>query len=110
MNKTEMAQTIFRKNQPVPHGFPVELSEDEIFDPVTGDMVTIHYLLFQNSLYQRLSKSRQKFVDVARWLKATHDEMKSMGLRPVIQPIFDTYDGLAPDSAKYKVQEIIRKR
>jgi len=110
MNKTEMAQTIFRKNQPVPHGFPVELSEDEILDPVTGDMITIHYLLFQNSLYQRLSKSRQKFVDVVRWLKATHDEMKSMGLRPVIQPIFDTYDGLTPDSAKYKVQEIIRKR
>jgi hypothetical protein len=110
MNKTELAQTIFRAAQPVPHGFPVELSEDEIVDPQTGDMVVVHYLLFKNSLYQRLSKNRQKFVDVARWLKTTHDAMRSVGLRPVIQPIFDGYDGLTPDQLKYKLQEIINKK
>lgn len=110
MNKTQLAQAIFRSNQPVPHGFPVELSEDDIVDPQTGDKITVHYLLFQNSDYQRLSKNRQKFVDVVRWLKATHDAMKSVGLRPIIQPMFDTYEGLTPDQAKYKLQEIIRKK
>ena len=110
MNKTELAISIFRKNQPVPHGFPVELAENEIIDPATGDMVTLHLLLFKNSLYQRLANDRQKFVDVVRWLKATHDEMKSMGLRPVIQPIYDTQEGLTPEQLKYKLQEIINKK
>jgi hypothetical protein len=110
MNKTELAISIFRKNQPVPHGFPVELSENEILDPATGDMVIVHLLLFKNSLYQRLSNDRQKFVDVVRWLKSTHDEMKSMGLRPVIQPVFDNAEGLTPDQLKYKLQEMLKKK
>ena len=110
MNKTEIAQTIFRAQGTPPHGLQVNLSEDTILDPETQQPVTIYYLLFKNSAYQKLAENRQRLVDVSRWLKATHDAMRSVGLRVIIQPIFDGYDGLTPDQLQYKLQEIINKK
>ena len=107
---SELATKIFRMQGQPPYGFPVQLSEDVIPDPETREPMTVYYLLFKNSLYQRLAKNRQKLVHVARWLKDTHDAMRNMGLRVIIQPIFDDYDGLTPDSAAYKKQIIIDKR
>jgi len=66
--------------------------------------------LFKNSDYQALSNNRQHCVDVARWLKNTHDAIRGYGISVVIQPIFDDYEGLSPDQLKYKLQEIINKK
>ena len=98
---SELATKIFRMQGTPPYGFPVQLSEDVIPNPETKEPMTVYYLLFKN---------RQKLVDVARWLKDTHDAMRNVGLRVIIQPIFDDYDGLTPDSASYKKQLIVDKR
>ena len=110
MSSTQLAQTIFRAQGTPPHGLQVDLSEDIIPDPETQQPVTIYYLLFKNSAYQKVAENRQHLVDVSRWLKATHDAMRSVGLRVIIQPIFDGYDGLTPDQLQYKLQEIINKK
>ncbi len=107
---SELATKIFRMQGQPPHGFPVQLSEDVIPNPETKEPMAVYYLLFKNSLYQRLAQNRQKLVDVARWLKDTHDAMRNVGFRVIIQPIFDDYDGLTPDSASYKKQIIVDKR
>jgi len=107
---SDLATKIFRMQGQPPYGFPVQLSEDVIPNPETKEPMTVYYLLFKNSLYQRLAQNRQKLVDVARWLKDTHDAMRNVGLRVIIQPIFDDYEGLQADSASYKKQLIIDKR
>jgi hypothetical protein len=43
-------------------------------------------------------------------LKQTHDAMRSFGLRALVQPIFDGYEGLTPDKLQYKLQELRKKR
>lgn len=107
---SEIAKKMFRSQQPCPHGFNVALSEDPEFLMKDGTVVTMYFLLFKNSEYQKLAaKNRQAFVDVARWLKNTHDMMRGMGLHVVIQPIFDTYTGLQADNAKWKSQYLKRK-
>ena len=111
MSSTEMAQTIFKAQGNPPWGFNVALSEDEILNPETQQPMTIYYLLFKNSEYQKFAAgSRQQFVDIARWLRDCHEAMSGVGLKVMIQPIFDGYDGLESDDLKYKLQEIIRKK
>jgi len=112
---SELATKIFRAQGYPPHGFKVALSEDIVPDPETKEPVKIYYLLFKNDDYQEVAKSsRQHLVDVARWLKDAHDAMRSVGLRVIIQPVFDqtpgANDGLTPDQLKYKLQEIINKK
>ena len=111
----DFAKKVFRAQGHPPHGFRVSLSEDVIPDPETKQPVTVYYLLFKNNDYQRIAKSnRQQFVDIARWLKDAHDAMRSVGLRVIIQPMFDqtpgANDGLTPDKLRYKLQQIINKR
>ena len=111
MSSTQMAQTIFKAQGDCPWGFKVALSEDIIPDPETGDPIKIYYLLFKNSEYQKVAEgSRQQFVDIARWLRDCHEAMSAVGLKVMIQPVFDGYQGLTPDQAKYKLQEIINKK
>ena len=106
----EIARKIFRSQQPCPHGFNVALSEEPNFVMKDGSVVHMYFLLFKNSEYQKLAGSnRQAFVDVARWLKQTHDMMQGMGLHVVVQPIFDTYTGLQADNLKWKSQFLKRK-
>ena len=107
MNRDFVIQ-VYGAGSPPPHGFQVNLSEDEVLDPETKEMVTVYYLLFKNSKFQALP--RKQLTDVAVWLKQKHDQMRSMGIRVLIQPIFDTQEGLAPDALKYKIQEIINKK
>jgi hypothetical protein len=111
MSSAEMAQTIFKAQGNPPWGFNVALSEDVIPNPETGDPMTIYYLLFKNSEYQKVAQgNRQQFVDIARWLRDCHEAMSGVGLKVLVQPIFDGYDGLTPDQAKYKTQEIRKKK
>ncbi len=111
MSSTEMAQTIFRAQGNPPWGFDVALSEDIIPNPETQQPMKIYYLLFKNSEYQKVAAGdRQQFVDVARWLRDTHEAMSAVGLKVMIQPIFDGYDGLSADNLKYKMQEIRKKK
>ena len=107
MNRDFVIQ-VYGAGPPPPHGFAVNLSEAEIFDPEKQEAVTIYYLLFKNSKFQALSK--KQLTDVALWLKQKHDQMRSMGIRVLIQPIFDTHEGLTADALKYKIQEIINKK
>ena len=79
-----------------------------MFDSEKQETVTIYYLLFKNSKFQALS--RKELADVAVWLKQKHDQMRSMGIRVLIQPVFDTQEGLKADNLKYKIQEIINKK
>ena len=111
MSSTETAQTIFRAQGDPPWGFPVSLSEDIINNPETGQPMTVYYLLFKNSLYQKAAAgNRQKFVDIARWLRDCHEAMRATGLKVIIQPIFDGYDGLEADNLQYKLQELRKKK
>ena len=107
MNKDFVTQ-VYVAGPPPPHGFAVNLSEDKVLDPETKEMVTVFYLLFKNSKFQALP--RKQLTDVAVWLKEKHDQMRSMGIRVLIQPIFDTQEGLQADNLKYKIQEIINKK
>ena len=109
MNR-DFVVSVYQKQGPPPHGFSVALSEDVVPNPETKEPMTVYLLLFKNSDYQVLSKNRQHFVDVARWLKDTHDAIRGYGISVVIQPIFDDYEGLSPDQLKYKLQEIINKK
>ena len=107
MNRNFVIQ-VYGAGPPPPYNFRVNLSEDEVLDPETKEMVTVYYLLFKNSEFQSLS--RRQLTDVAVWLKEKHDQMRSMGIRVLIQPIFDTQEGLQADNLKYKIQEIINKK
>lgn len=104
----DFAKKVFKQGGPPPHGFKVNLSEDVVKDPETQKMVKIYYILFKNSEFQALK--RNQLVDVSVWLKNTHDAMRSVGLRALIQPIFDTSDNLTPDQLAYKLQELRKKR
>lgn len=104
----DFAKKVFKQGGPPPHGFKVSLSEDIVKDPETQKPVKIYYLLFKNSEFQALK--RNQLVDVSVWLKQTHDAMRSVGLRALIQPIFDGYEGLTPDNLQYKLQELRKKR
>jgi len=107
MNR-DFVTKVFRQGGPPPHGFKVSLSEDVVKDPETQEQVTVYYLLFKNSKFQALNK--KELTDVALWLKNKHDQMRSMGIRALIQPVFDETQGLTPDQLKYKLQEIINKK
>ena len=107
MNRDFVIQ-VYGAGPPPPHGFQVNLSEAEVFDSEKQETVTIYYLLFKNSKFQALSK--KQLTDVAVWLKQKHDQMRSMGIRVLIQPVFDTQEGLTADNLKYKIQEIINKK
>ena len=107
MNRNFVIQ-VYGAGPPPPHNFGVNLSEDEVLDPETNEQVTVYYLLFKNSEFQALK--RNQLVDVSVWLKQTHDAMRSVGLRALIQPIFDGYEGLTPDNLQYKLQELRKKR
>ena len=109
MNR-DFVVSVYQKQGPPPHGFSVALSEDVVPNPETKEPMTVYLLLFKNSDYQALSKNRQHFVDVARWLKNTHDAMRGYGLKVQIQPLFTDSVGLRPDQLKYKLQEIINKK
>lgn len=104
----DFAKKVFKQGGPPPHGFKVNLSEDVVKDPEAQKMVKIYYILFKNSEFQALK--RNQLVDVSVWLKNTHDAMRSVGLRALIQPIFDTSDNLRPDQLAYKLQELRKKR
>ena len=111
MNSNEkFVAAIYRNQGAPPHGFGVELGVIVLPDPETKEPTTVYTLEFQNSEYQALSRNRQHFVDVARWLKNTHDAMSGYGLKVLIQPLFTDSVGLRPDQLKYKLQEIIRGR
>lgn len=107
MNRDFVVQ-VYGAGPPPPHNFAVNLSEDEVLDPETKEMVTVFYLLFKNSKFQNLPSKQLK--DVAVWLKNKHDQMRSMGIRVLIQPVFDSTEGLTPEQLKYKIQEIINKK
>lgn len=107
MNRDFIMQ-VYGAGPPPPHNFAVNLSEDEVLDPETKEMVTVFYLLFKNSKFQNLPSKQLK--DVAVWLKNKHDQMRSMGIRVLIQPVFDSTEGLTPEQLKYKIQEIINKK
>lgn len=107
MNRDFVIQ-VYGAGPPPPHNFAVNLSEDEVLDPETKEMVTVFYLLFKNSKFQNLPSKQLK--DVAVWLKNKHDQMRSMGIRVLIQPVFDSTEGLTPEQLKYKIQEIINKK
>jgi len=107
MNRDFVIQ-VYGAGPPPPHNFGVILSEDEVLDPETNQQVTVYYLLFKNSKFQALNK--KELTDVAIWLKNKHDQMRSMGIRALIQPVFDETQGLTPDQLKYKLQEIINKK
>ena len=107
MNRDFVIQ-VYSAGPPPPHNFAVNLSEDEVLDPETKEMVTVFYLLFKNSKFQNLPSKQLK--DVAVWLKNKHDQMRSMGIRVLIQPVFDSTEGLTPEQLKYKIQEIINKK
>ena len=107
MNRDFVVQ-VYGAGPPPPHNFAVNLSEDEVLDPETKEMVTVYYLLFKNSKFQNLPSKQLK--DVAVWLKNKHDQMRSMGIRVLIQPVFDSTEGLTPEQLKYKIQEIINKK
>lgn len=107
MNRDFIMQ-VYGAGPPPPHNFAVNLSEDEVLDPETKEMVTVYYLLFKNSKFQNLPSKQLK--DVAVWLKNKHDQMRSMGIRVLIQPVFDSTEGLTPEQLKYKIQEIINKK
>lgn len=107
MNRDFIIQ-VYGAGPPPPHNFAVNLSEDEVLDPETKEMVTVYYLLFKNSKFQNLPSKQLK--DVAVWLKNKHDQMRSMGIRVLIQPVFDSTEGLTPEQLKYKIQEIINKK
>ena len=107
MNRDFIIQ-VYGAGPPPPHNFAVNLSEDEVLDPETKEMVTVFYLLFKNSKFQNLPSKQLK--DVAVWLKNKHDQMRSMGIRVLIQPVFDSTEGLTPEQLKYKIQEIINKK
>lgn len=107
MNRDFVIQ-VYGAGPPPPHNFAVNLSEDEVLDPETKEMVTVYYLLFKNSKFQNLPSKQLK--DVAVWLKNKHDQMRSMGIRVLIQPVFDSTEGLTPEQLKYKIQEIINKK
>lgn len=107
MNRDFVIQ-VYGAGPPPPHNFGVNLSEDEVLDPETKEMVTVYYLLFKNSKFQNLPSKQLK--DVAVWLKNKHDQMRSMGIRVLIQPVFDSTEGLTPEQLKYKIQEIINKK
>ena len=107
MNRDFVIQ-VYGAGPPPPHNFAVNLSEDRVLDPETKEEVTVFYLLFKNSSFQALP--RKQLTDVAVWLKEKHDQMRSMGIRVLIQPIFDTQEGLQADNLKYKIQEIINKK
>ena len=107
MNRDFVIQ-VYGAGPPPPHNFAVNLSEDEVLDPETKEMVTVFYLLFKNSKFQALP--RKQLTDVATWLKNKHDQMRSMGIRVLIQPVFDSTEGLTPEQLKYKIQEIINKK
>ena len=99
---------VYRQGGPPPHGFKTQLSEDVVQDPETGKPVTIYYILFKNSDFQKLP--RKQLVDVSVWLKKTHDAMRGYGIRALIQPIFDTSDNLTPEKLAYKLQELRKKK
>ena len=107
MNRDFVIQ-VYGAGPPPPHNFAVNLSEDEVLDPETKEMVTVFYLLFKNSKFQNLPSKQLK--DVAVLLKNKHDQMRSMGIRVLIQPVFDSTEGLTPEQLKYKIQEIINKK
>jgi len=107
MNR-DFVRKVYSAGSPPPFNFRVNLSEDTMLDPETKQEVPIYYLLFKNSEFQSLS--RRQLTDVAVWLKEKHDQMRSMGIRVLIQPIFDTQEGLQADNLKYKIQEIINKK
>ena len=107
MNRDFVIQ-VYGAGPPPPHNFAVNLSEDRVPDPETQEQVTVYYLLFKNSKFQELP--RKQLTDVATWLKNKHDQMRSMGIRVLIQPIFDSTEGLTPEQLKYKIQEIINKK
>jgi len=108
MNR-DFIKSVYQKQGPPPHFFKVALSEDEIVDPESKETTTVYMLIFKNSDYQKLANDRQKFTEVAQWLVTTHNAIRSYGVRVIIQPIFDSYDNLAADKLKYKLQEIIKK-
>ena len=92
---------VYRQGGPPPHGFKTQLSEDVVQDPETGKPVTIYYILFKNSDFQKLP--RKHLVDVSVWLKKTHDALRGYGIRALIQPIFDTSDNLTPEKLGVQV-------
>ena len=100
MNRDFVIQ-VYGAGPPPPHGFQVNLSEAEVFDPEKQETVTIYYLLFKNSKFQALP--RKQLTDVAVWLKQKHDQMRSMGIRVLIQPVFDTQEGL--ETRQLEVQD-----
>ena len=104
----EFVTKVYRQGGPPPHGFKTQLSEDVVQDPETGKPVTIYYILFKNSDFQKLP--RKQLVDVSVWLKKTHDVLRGYGIRALIQPIFDTSDNLTPEKLAYKLQEIRKKK
>ena len=108
MNR-EFIKSVYQKQGPPPYHFKVALSEDTLIDPETKELTTVYMLVFHNSDYQKLSEDREKFTQVAQWLVATHNAIRSYGVKVIIQPIFDSYDNLTPDQLKYKLQEIIKK-
>lgn len=107
MNR-DFVTKVFRQGGPPPHGFKVSLSEDVVEDPETQKPVTIYYILFKNSEFQKLP--RKQLVDVSVWLKQTHDALRGYGIRALIQPIFDTSDNLTPDKLAYKLRELRKKK